>query len=131
MAHLRYQSLRVAGQYPAINIRDQMKVIQGIFDIRMPHIPHKVREHGIHILPFPQPAVHVGIDKMVPEVIRPGAYPGIFFLWESSIPEAQEVLFQSAGTVWLALPVRKESLTVREQPADLAVVDGQIFCKFF
>lgn len=52
-------------QYPAIDIRYKVEAVQGIFNIRMPHVPHKIRKHGIHIFSFPQPAVHVGVDKVM------------------------------------------------------------------
>ena len=61
-------------QYPAIDIRidirHKVEVVQGIFNIGMPHIPHKVRKHDVHVFSLPQPAVHVGIDKVMAEEIQ-------------------------------------------------------------
>ena len=108
-------------QYPAIDIRHEMEVVQGIFYIGMPHIPHKVMEHGIHILPFPQPAVHVGIDKVMAEkIIRAYADTRTSLFQQSGIPETQEVLLQPACAVWKALPVLEEGRAIREQETDPA-----------
>ena len=111
-------------QYPAIDIRHEMEVVQGIFNIGMPHIPHKVRKHGIHVFSFPQPAVHVGIDKVMAEIIRVYADTGTSLFRKSGIPDTQEVLLQPPCAVWKALPVREESRAVREQETDPEVVDG-------
>lgn len=121
--HLWYQFFRMPGsvQYPSIDIQDEMKVVQGIFYIGMPHIPHKVRQHDVHVFSFPQPAVHVGIDKVMTEIIRTYADTRTFFLRKNSIPEPQEVLLQPAGAVWMVRPVQEESRTAREQMTDLAV----------
>ena len=107
-----------------------MEIIQGIFDLGMPHIPHKVREHGVYVLLLPQPAVHVGIDKVMSEIICTDADARILLFRESGIPETQEVPFQPAGTVWTAFPVWEKERAVREQAADPAVIASQIFRKF-
>ena len=111
-------------QYPSIDIRHGMEVVQGIFHIGMPHIPHKVRKHNIHVSSFPQPAIHVGIDRVMAEIIRAYADTGTSLLRKSGIPETQEVLLQPAGAVWMVSPVREESRAVREQMADPAVIVG-------
>ena len=111
-------------QYPAIDIRHKVKVVQGIFNIGMPHIPHKVREHDVRVFSLPQPAVHVGINKVMAEVIRAYADIGTSLFRKSGIPDTQEVLLQPACAVWKALPVREESRAVREQETDPAVIDG-------
>ena len=98
IVHLRYQFFRVPGsvQYPSIDIRHKMEVVQGIFNIGMPHIPHKVRKHGVHVFPFPQPAVHVGIYKVMAEKIqtfgffpisKPKKYPNLFL----NLPDLQAI----------------------------------------
>lgn len=106
-----------------------MEVVQGVPDIRMPYIPHKVREHGVHILPILQPVVHVSIDKMMLAVIRVDTYARIFLLWKSGIPETLETSFQPAGTVWMIIPVWKKGHAVRKQAADSPVIISQISCK--
>ncbi len=113
-----------------MDIWHEMEVIQGIFNIGMPHIPHKIRGHGIHVFP-PQPAVHVGMDKVMAETIRTNADAGSLLLRESGIPETGEVLFQPAGAVWAAFPVREKERMAREQAAGPAVVVRQISRKFF
>ena len=109
-------------QYPAIDIRHEMEVVQGIFNIGMPHIPHKVRKHGIHVFSFPQPAVHVGIDKVMAEIIRVYADTGTSLFRKSGIPDTQEVLLQPPCAVWKVLSVREESHALREQETDPAVI---------
>lgn len=65
----------------------------------------------------------------ISEIIWADADAGSLFLREGGIPEAQKVFFQPAGTVWMVLPVRKESYTFRKQTADPAVIGDHIFYK--
>lgn len=107
--------------YSAIDIRHKVGVVQDIFNIRMLHVPHKVREHDIYIFSFPQPAVHVGIDKVMAEkIIRAYADTRTSLFQQSGIPETQEVLLQPACAVWKALPVLEEGRAIREQETDPA-----------
>ena len=52
-----------------------------------------------------------GVRRRISEIIWAEADAGSLFLREGVIPEAQKVFFQPAGTVWMVLPVRKESYT--------------------
>lgn len=107
-------------QYPAIDIRHKVEVVQGIFNIGMPHIPRKVRKHDVHVFSLPQPAVHVGIDKVMAKIIRAYADTRTSLFQQSGIPETQEVLLQPACAVWKALPVLEEGRAIREQETDPA-----------
>ena len=95
----------------------------------MPHIPHKVREHGVHILPILQLVVHDSIDEMMQEVICADTYARTFLIWKSGIPETQETSFQPAGTVWMIIPVWEKGQAARKQAVDLLVIISQIYYK--
>lgn len=70
-----------------VDIRDKMEIVKSVFYILMPHIPHQVREHDIHILPPFKPAVHICISEVMPEIIRPDTHTVPLFLRKSRIPD--------------------------------------------
>ena len=107
-----------------------MKVVQGILDIGIPYIPHQVWEHDIYIFTLPQPAVHICIDIMVPEVICADAYARILLFRKSRIPETQEIFLRHGWAVGTVSFVGKETLTLRKQTLNTVIITHLIFCKF-
>lgn len=93
--HLRYQFFRMTGfcNDRTINIWYQVKVVKCIFYVRVPHIAHKIRKHGIYILSLPKPAVHIRINKMMPKIIRADADTGILFFLEKQSTRNAESSF--------------------------------------
>ena len=72
------------------------------------HIPHQVRKHGIHIFPCFEPAVHVCICRLVPEIICAYADVIPFFLRKDRVPDLQEVFLECGGSIGGIIPGREE-----------------------